>query len=575
MKKLTILLFALALIFSNNVKSQNDVGVISIDSISNACTHSANQSITVKVKNFGMLTITTGDTIPMTFQLNTNTVENDTIILTSDFNAGDTITFTYSFTEDLSSAGTYNLYASTNLTGDVTPSNDTDTLTVETFGNPLVSVNDADICNGQSATLIATGGVSYLWSTTDTTDTITVNPTATTDYFVTVTDSNNCSAFDTATVTLHSVTVGFSGGTQVCEGSSIDITATGGSSFLWNTTDTTATITVSPSDTTTYSVAVTDAYGCSATDSITINTIATNFTFPTDTFVCAGDSINFTAAGGTSYAWSTGDSTSTAWITPTDTTTYYVTITDANACTGIDSFTVNYNNIPTVTTSFSDTTLCANYNLMCTASGADTYSWSNGSTSATANLASATNTTYTVTGTSNGCSASATVSVNVNASPDINLEEEYYLHTNNVIALSVSSGYTYLWNTNETTNTIFVDGSQLGVGTYDYWVKATDASNGCITIDSTIVNVTWGVGFKDNNIAEINMYPNPTTNYLIITTNFDYFNYKIIDINGKIVDEAEINSNVAKIDFTLFKKGTYIVKISNNNKIYMNKIINK
>ncbi len=575
MKKLfTILLLVITLFISNNAKSQNDVGVISIDSLTNSCSHSATETITVKVKNFGMLTISSGDTIPMTFQLNTNATEYDSLILTSDFNAGDTIVFTYSFTEDLSSAGTYNLYASTNLTGDITSTNNIDTLTISTYGNPTIMLNDTDICNGQSAILTANGGNTYLWNTTDTTATISVTPTSTTTYYVTVTDTNYCSATDSVTVTLHNVTVGFTGGTQVCEGNSINITATGGTSYLWNTTDTTATISVTPTDTTTYSVIVTDSIGCSATDSITINTISTNFTFPSDTFVCAGDSINLTANGGTSYLWNTTDTTATISVTPTDTTTYYVTITDANSCSGTDSVTVNYNSIPIITTSFTDTTICANYTIMCTASGADTYVWSNGTTAASANLASSTNTTYTVTGTKNNCSATTSVNVNVTSSPDINLEEEYDLHTNNVIALSVTSGYTYLWNTGETTNTIFVYGDSLGVGTYNYWVKAT-GSNGCITTDSTIINISWGLGFNDNDITKVNIYPNPTTNYLIISTNFDYFKYQLIDINGNIIKNCIINSNVAKIDFTQYKKGTYFIKITNNNKTYINKILNK
>ncbi len=645
MKKIfTILLVSLVLFLSNNVKSQNDVGVISIDSLSNACSHSATESITIKVKNFGVLTILNGDTIPLTFQLNTNAIENDTIFLTSDFNSGDTISFTYSFTEDLSATGTYNLYASTNLSGDIN-ANNTDTLVISTFGYPTVTLtSDTTVCSGQNVDLTVSGGISYLWNTTDTIDTISVSPMATTTYIVTVTDTNSCSTIDSTTVnvqsiaisftgdseicqgdtfnitasggvsylwnttdttanisyapsstttyivtvtdtnscssvdsitvSLHTVTVGFTGGTQVCAGDTINITANGGTSYLWSTSDTTATVGLTPTDTTTYSVIVTDAYGCSASDSITINTIATNFTFPSDTFVCAGDSVQITAAGGVSYLWNTGDTVASVWFTPTDTTTYSIAITDANSCTGTSNFTIDYNLIPTVTTSFTDTTICANYTLTCTASGASTYLWSNGATTATANLTSSANTTYTVTGTQNGCSATATVNVTTNESPDIHLEDEYDLNTDNSIVIGVTAGYTYLWNTGETTNAIFIDGDSLGVGSYDYWVKAT-GSNGCFTIDSTIINISWGLGFNNNDVAKINMYPNPTTNYLIISTNFDYFSYQLLDINGKIILTNDINSNVAKIDFSQFNKGVYFIKLITNDKIYINKIISK
>lgn len=571
----TVLFASLILFISNNVKSQVDVGVISIDSITNACSHTSAENISIQIFNFGQDTLLIGDTIPLTFVLDANAMQYDTVLLSSDFLPGDTISFTYSFTEDLSNVATYSLEASTSITIDTNTANDTLSTTIITYGYPTVILSDTvNICNGSSAQLIVSGGDSYLWSTLETTDTITVTPTTDTAYTVVVTDTNICSTTDTVYVNLNTVSVNITGNTTVCEGSSYNVSASGGTSYLWNTGDTTASVSFMPTDTTTYTVTVTNSIGCSASDSITVNLIATNFTFPTDTFVCAGDSLQMIAGGGVSYSWSTGATTNTDWITPTDTTTYYITITDANVCSQTDSFVVNYNLFPTLTTSFTDTTLCSNYPLTVTAYGADTYSWTNGDSTAIANITSSTNTTYTVTGTTNGCSISADVIVTVNQSPDINLDDEYLLYTNNSIILGVTGGYTYLWNTGETTKDIFISGDSLGHGTYNYWVKAT-ATNGCITTDSTIINVSWGVGFNENKTTKINMYPNPTSNYLIISTNFDYFSYQLIDIKGNIISSDVVNSNVAKIDFSMFDKGIYFVKVTNNEKTFTNKIISK
>ena len=571
----TVLFASLILFISNNVKSQVDVGVISIDSITNACSHTSAENISIQIFNFGQDTLLIGDTIPLTFVLDANAMQYDTVLLSSDFLPGDTISFTYSFTEDLSNVATYSLEASTSITIDTNTANDTLSTTIITYGYPTVILSDTvNICNGSSAQLIVSGGDSYLWSTLETTDTITVTPTTDTAYTVVVTDTNICSTTDTVYVNLNTVSVNITGNTTVCEGSSYNVSASGGTSYLWNTGDTTASVSFMPTDTTTYTVTVTNSIGCSASDSITVNLIATNFTFPTDTFVCAGDSLQMIAGGGVSYSWSTGATTNTDWITPTDTTTYYITITDANVCSQTDSFVVNYNLFPTLTTSFTDTTLCSNYPLTVTAYGADTYSWTNGDSTAIANITSSANTTYTVTGTTNGCSISADVIVTVNQSPDINLDDEYLLYTNNSIILGVTGGYTYLWNTGETTKDIFISGDSLGHGTYNYWVKAT-ATNGCITTDSTIINVSWGVGFNENKTTKINMYPNPTSNYLIISTNFDYFSYQLIDIKGNIISSDVVNSNVAKIDFSMFDKGIYFVKVTNNEKTFTNKIISK
>ena len=53
------------------------------------------------------------------------------------------------------------------------------------------------------------------------------------------------------------------------EGDSVTLTASGGDTYLWDSGETTASITVNPSATTTYSVKVTKN-GCDATDQIEV-----------------------------------------------------------------------------------------------------------------------------------------------------------------------------------------------------------------------------------------------------------------------------------------------------------------
>ncbi len=71
---------------------------------------------------------------------------------------------------------------------------------------PVVSITPASstILTGESVTLTASAGVSYLWSTTETTQAITVTPPlGINNYSVTVTDLNTCSNTATASVTVN------------------------------------------------------------------------------------------------------------------------------------------------------------------------------------------------------------------------------------------------------------------------------------------------------------------------------------------------------------------------------------
>jgi len=81
---------------------------------------------------------------------------------------------------------------------DITSSNSLDFVVHE---NPTADITGIfDICEGQTTALTATGGSTYLWSTNETTASITISPSADSDYTVTVTDMNLCTDETTVTV---------------------------------------------------------------------------------------------------------------------------------------------------------------------------------------------------------------------------------------------------------------------------------------------------------------------------------------------------------------------------------------
>lgn len=125
-----------------------------------------------------------------------------------------------------------------------------------------------------------------------------------------------------------------------CQGGSVVLTASGGSTYLWSNGATTASITVATSGT--YSVIATNAAGCKGTSAATIVTVNPN---PTATIsangpliFCQGGSVVLTASLGSGYLWSTG--TTTQNITVSTSGNYTVAVTNANACQSTSAATL-------------------------------------------------------------------------------------------------------------------------------------------------------------------------------------------------------------------------------------------
>jgi protocatechuate 3,4-dioxygenase beta subunit/predicted transcriptional regulator len=353
--------------------------------------------------------------------------------------------------------------------------------------NPVASAgDDISICSGTSTTLTATGGGTYLWSTGATTQSITVTPLVNTAYTVVVTNSNNCVDSDDVFVIVKDLPNPNAGPDKtICKGASVTLTATGGGTYLWSTGATTAAITVSPTVTTTYTVAVTNSNGCSKSDEVvvTVNDLPNANAGP-DKTICNGASVTLTATGGGTYLWSTGATTAAITVSPTTTTTYTVTVTNSNGCIKSDDAVVTVNNLPNTNAGL-DKTICKGASVTLTAFGGGTYLWSTGATSASITVSPTATTIYTVTVTDgNGCSKSDDAVVTVNDLPNANAGPDKSICNGGSTTLTATGGGTYLWSTGATTATIAVNPT----ATTTYTVTVTN-SNGCIKSDDVVVTV--------------------------------------------------------------------------------------
>ena len=116
-------------------------------------------------------------------------------------------------------------------------------------------------------------------------------------------------------------------------------------SFEWSTGQTLPFIYVSPFETTTYSVTVTDLNGCSTTESITVGTdpnpdcaliVDLKTEFDGEGYEVYVDTNDETL----SFEWSTGQTSQFIFVFPFETTTYSVTVTDLNGCSATGSITI-------------------------------------------------------------------------------------------------------------------------------------------------------------------------------------------------------------------------------------------
>lgn len=118
-----------------------------------------------------------------------------------------------------------------------------------------VSAVPSTICSGNSSNITATGASTYSWSTGQSSASITDSPVSTTVYSVTGYGTNGCSDVMTETVTVNATpSLSVTGVSNICKGSTANLTATGATTYSWSTGANTATISETPTVTTTYTV---------------------------------------------------------------------------------------------------------------------------------------------------------------------------------------------------------------------------------------------------------------------------------------------------------------------------------
>jgi len=324
--------------------------------------------------------------------------------------------------------------------------------------------------------------ISYAWNN-GVVNGVPFTPTASGEYIVIATGGVGCTATDTVNIIVNALP-SVDAGTflQICDGDTVTLSGAGATTYIWDNGISDGVL-FTPSTTTLYTVTGTDANGCSASDTVSIDV----WNLPlvdagADQAVCDGDQATLSGSGATSYTWDNSVLDGVAF-TPLSIATYTVTGTDGNGCVSSDQVEVSLNALPTVSAG-TDVSVCTGDSAILNGSGAVSYIWDNGIMDGVHFIPVAAN-TYTVTGTDgNGCANTDQVDVTLNSLPTVGAGADQTVCEGDPVTVSGTGASSYTWDNGVSDGVAFNANT-----TTTYTVTGADV-NGCENTDDLLVTVT-------------------------------------------------------------------------------------
>ena len=456
-----------------------------------------------------------------------------------------------------------------------------DSMTVFVVTSPIAFAgNDTSICSGSTLNIGTSPvvGYNYAWNNPTSLNNSTIsNPqfiqtnTGTLPIEVELIQTaslngSNCQSNDTIYVTINPLppsNISLSGSAALCTGDSVILSAPANlTTYSWSNGSNQPSITVYAAGT--YSLNVTNSYGCSASSPIVIVSLNTrpSIIAVNDGPVCLGQQLNLTAVGTGNLNWTgpngytnTGSICTINAATFANAGSYIVTLTGLNGCTNKDTTDVVVNANPTpVITPLGPTSFCQGSSVTINSNYSSGNIWTNGSSNASAVINGSGPVSVTVTD-ANGCTGTSnTVNVNVLPLPVANITPfgAVSVCNGNPVTLTATSANSYQWSNGATTSSITT--SSPGV----YSVIVTDA-NGCVSNPSSPVNVTLvnvtspvitangplsicnGQSVELNSSSSgVNQWSNGSTSQNIVVTIPGIYTVTSTDANGCVATSAPI-----------------------------------
>ncbi len=503
--------------------------------------------------------------------------------------------------------GQYNFEIIISAGTDLNPSNDTFRTTVNIPPSNQMALSmtgDTSVCANNTAMVSAVASYvpsTIMWYDAPTGGNLvhigdaftTPNLSANTMYYAEIQGCTSPRAVATVNVDNNGINIDLGADQTICGGSAATLTPTvtisPATSLLWS--DGSQSAFIEATATGIYTATVTNASGCTDTDTVEVTVSAAPAIADVTTNVSCGGAadgaIDLTVSGGTGpYAYEWSNAATTEDLSGISGGFYNVTVTDngtASNCTYVTSFQIT--EPAALSVNVNTTGVACNGNdgtVDITVQGGTpnySYNWSTSAT--TEDLSNAPAGTHTVSITdANGCQITETATIAATTPINVTIDTIYaeimaIAGGVDITATGGSGTFQYVWNTGATTEDI----SGLVAGTYD--VTITDASTGCQQVVTGIV-VPYQLPDFVNTIPALDLfklYPNPTEGRVFVnlvlaeTTDVQL---SIMSITGQVLQSFEPQESLEQnyeIDMTDYPSGVYLARFVIDNKVITEKII--
>lgn len=410
--------------------------------------------------------------------------------------------------------------------------------------------DDQEICQGEQVQLDAQWGEFFTWdadpslSSTNIRNPI-ASPSQTTTYYLEM-QVGDCKSRDSVTITVFDYpVVSISPNQTICEGESVQISASGATNYLWSPYQglddrNIANPTATPTSTTTYTVVGDDGNKCTTTASVDVVVRPQpKVDAGEDTKICFGESVQLRASGTSgSYKWINNTNglvninSATPTATPTITTTYTVEGT-LGSCTDVDDVTVEV--IPDFTVNAgTDQEICLEDTVFLNATaGFSVYQWSSTQNLDPINFENSPNikdpfikdlteskTLKVVVYDENGCKREDEISITVHPLPEVDAGKDTFICFGEEILLEPlkvegAGNIEYRWlNTTgmavEESNIRQPTIKAITTGVISYPLEITD-ENGCKALDNVNVSMLEKPVFEIETTRDVACQGEPVT----------------------------------------------------------------